>query len=129
MARLAVERLDVRGDARGWVVEPADEAQLAAQRNVHVVLTRPGAVRGNHRHRRGTEILVVHGPAMVRIRDGEAEFDTVIAPDEAYRFVVPPGVAHAVQNTGTEAMVLIAFNTEPHDPDAPDVERVVLIEG
>ena len=40
-----------------------------------------------------------------------------------------PGIAHAFQNTGRGRMVLIGFNTEPHDPARPDVVRDVVIES
>lgn len=55
-------------DARGVVFEPLEAAELAAQRNVHVVLTEPGAIRGNHYHRLRREIATVIGPARVAWR-------------------------------------------------------------
>jgi hypothetical protein len=45
------------------------------------------------------------------------------------RFVIPPGVAHAIQNLGTQPMLLVAFRDRPHDLADPDVVRDVLIEG
>jgi UDP-2-acetamido-2,6-beta-L-arabino-hexul-4-ose reductase len=62
------ERLAVRSGARGFVFEPAQAAELAVQQNVHVVISEPGAVRGNHFHRRGSEICTAIGPALVRPR-------------------------------------------------------------
>jgi hypothetical protein len=35
----------------------------------------------------------------------------------------PPGVAHAIKNTGTATGVQIGFNTIEHDPAHPDVVR------
>ena len=67
------------------------------------------------------------GPASVLYRDGEEVRDLLILEGLAYRITVPPGVAHAFQNTGSGPMILIGFNTVPHDPDAPDVVRDVLI--
>lgn len=55
-------------DARGVVFEPLASAQLGAQRNVHVVLSAPGAIRGNHFHRVLHEVTVVMGPARVAWR-------------------------------------------------------------
>jgi dTDP-4-dehydrorhamnose 3,5-epimerase-like enzyme len=125
-------------DARGVVFEPLDAAQLLAQRNVHVVLTAPGAVRGNHHHRLLHEVTAVVGPARVAWRaaraDGAPPVESVepiesvdVPAGEVWRFEFPPGITHAYQNTGRETMVLVAFSSRPHDPADPDTCRDVLI--
>jgi UDP-2-acetamido-2,6-beta-L-arabino-hexul-4-ose reductase len=101
---------------------------LSAQRNVHLVLTEPGQVRGNHYHMRGTEVTLVIGPALFRYRDGTIVREVDFSAGEAYRITIPPGIAHAFQNPGPVPLVLIGFNTEPHDPAQPDTVRDVLIE-
>lgn len=126
---MTVESLPVHRDSRGGVFEPLAPAELAGQRNVHVVVTEPGAVRGNHYHRRGTEVLTVMGPALVRTRQGAEVTDTEVPAGEVVRFTIPPGVAHAIRNTGTSPTVLVSFNTELHDPRDPDVVREVLIDS
>jgi dTDP-4-dehydrorhamnose 3,5-epimerase-like enzyme len=123
-------------DARGVVFEPLDAAALAAQRNVHVVLSVPGAVRGNHFHRVQHEVTVVVGPARVAWRAVNAG-DAAVAPGPietvdvpagaAWRFEFPPGIAHAFENTGRETQVLVAFATRPHDPANPDTFRDMLL--
>ena len=124
---VTVESLPVARDPRGCVYEPIGRDDFPAQQNVHLVYSVPGAVRGNHYHRRGTEILVVQGPALVRYRDGDAVIDRRVTADEVLRFRFPPGTAHAVQNTGSVLQAVISFNTERHDRSAPDVVRDVLI--
>ena len=119
----------MHSDARGAVVEPLDAAAFAAQQNVHVAVSRPGCVRGNHFHKVGTEILTVIGPALARFRDGGEVTDVPVAAGEAMRFTIPPGISHAVKNTGAQPCVMIAFNTVLHDRTAPDVFRDVLIES
>lgn len=117
-------------DARGIVFEPVDAAELARQRNCHVVLTEPGCVRGNHWHRHATEITVVLGPARVRIRraEGGEDVQDVVVPDgQAFRFVFPPGVAHALENTGDRPMLAVAFSDQTHDRSQPDVVAEVLL--
>lgn len=123
----AVDAVRVHADARGTVFEPLAPDGFAAQRNAHVVVTRPGAVRGNHVHARGTEVCVCVGPALVRLREGGAVRDVTVPAGEAWRFVIPPGVGHAFRNTGDAPMLLVAFNTEAHDPAAPDVAPDPLI--
>ena len=125
--RVEIETLALHGDPRGVVVEPAEPAMLPAQRNVHLVVTAPGAVRGNHYHERGTEIAVILGPARVRLREDDALRDVEVPAGAAYRFTIPPRVSHAFENTGTAPMLLVAFNTEAFDRERPDVFRDVLI--
>lgn len=128
-------------DSRGVVFEPLDAAQLGAQRNVHVVLSAPGAVRGNHFHRVLHEVTVVTGPARVAWRPACEPGAAVTGPGtagaaaspatgsvdvpggEAWRFEFPPGIAHAYLNTGQETQVLVAFSSEPHDSANPDTFR------
>ena len=129
MSEVQVVRLKVHADARGCVFEPLEPALLAGWRNVHAVVTEPGAVRGNHRHLRGTEVSTVVGPALVRYREGDAVHDVDVPEGAAWRFHFPPGVAHAFRNTGAPPFVLVSFNTEEHDPARPDAERELLIEG
>ncbi len=118
----------VARDARGVVFEPLDAAELAAQRNLHVVITEPGHVRGNHYHRLTTETLAVLGPALVRIRAADGLRDYAVAAGEIRRFVIPPGTPHAIRHDGPQAGVLVSFATRPHDPENPDTYREILIE-
>jgi oxalate decarboxylase/phosphoglucose isomerase-like protein (cupin superfamily) len=114
---------------RGYLFEPLAAAELSGYRNVHVVFTVPGAVRGNHRHVRGTEITAVTGPALVRFKDAEGVHDVTVPFGETWRFSFPPGVSHAFCNTGSEPMILASFNTEEHDPNAPDAVRDEILPG
>lgn len=126
--RVILERITVHRDARGSVFEPLAAVDLATQRNVHIVLTEPGAVRGNHYHTRGTEVVAGAGPMLIRLRDGDERMDVAVAEGEAVKLTIPPGAAHAIKNTGSMPNVLVAFNTEVHNPAEPDVVREVLIE-
>jgi len=127
MNRVTVERLTVHSDARGSVFEPLGPDGLPDQRNVHVVVTEPGAVRGNHLHPHGTERLVIQGPALFRCRQDGKVVDTEIAGGEVVRFTIPAGVAHALKNTGTAPILAVSFVTVPHDPAAPNVVADVLL--
>lgn len=124
---VVIERLRRAADQRGYVYEPIDDMQLRDQRNVHVVLTHPGAIRGNHSHPTGTEITTVCGPARVRIKEGEMLATHDVPEGETWRFTFPPGVVHAFQNTGTAPLVLVSFNTLPHDPANPNTVREVIL--
>lgn len=128
MSAIKIQNLRVAKDARGYVFEPLEPDAIGAYRNVHVVYTAPGVVRGNHRHLVGTEISSVAGPALVRYRVDGTVHDAQVPAGEVWRFEFPPGVAHAFRNDGNEPMLLAAFNTAEHDPDKPDAVRDVLIE-
>jgi UDP-2-acetamido-2,6-beta-L-arabino-hexul-4-ose reductase len=123
-----ITRLDQFRDARGTAYEPLDPEALPGQRNVHVVITEPGHVRGNHVHHRDTEILTVRGPALVRYREAGEERDVDVEHGEVLAFRFPPGVPHAIRNTGEAPQVIVAFKDHAHDRENPDVERVVLME-
>ena len=107
-----IRKLKVHADGRGAVFEPLEPALLAGWRNVHTVVSQPGAIRG---------------PALVRYRSGERVEELNVPAGEAWRFVFPPGTAHAFKNTGTQPSVSVSFNTEEHDPARPDAEREELI--
>lgn len=128
MSVVTIETLRVAQDARGYVFEPMGPDALGQFRNVHVVYTIPGVVRGNHYHVRGTEVCSVAGPTLVRYRvDGELQ-DARVPAGQVWRFTFPPGVPHAFRNEGSEPTLLAAFNTEEHDPDRPDAVREVLLD-
>ena len=129
---VTIERMRRAEDARGYVFEPLDATGLAAQRNVHVVLTEPGAIRGNHFHDTGTEVTAVSGPARVAIKRVASEQGAGIEmhdipAGETWRFTFPPRVTHAFMNTGTEPLVIVSFNTLPHDPSNPNTTRDVVL--
>jgi dTDP-4-dehydrorhamnose 3,5-epimerase-like enzyme len=126
-ARVRVTKLKVHSDVRGAVFEPLEPQLLGGWRNVHAVLTEPGAVRGNHRHLRGTEFSCVSGAALVRYQENGLTVDARVPADEVWRFEFPPGVAHAFKNTGERSFLIVSFNTELHDPGHGDAERVELI--
>lgn len=123
-----ITRLDQFRDHRGTAYEPLGPDALPGQRNVHVVITEPGHVRGNHVHRHTTEILTVHGPALVRFRAEGTTRDVEVDAGVAMAFRFPPGVPHAVLNTSDAPGVIVAFQDRPHDPEDPDTEPVPLIE-
>jgi len=120
-----LEVLKTFDDARGSAFEPIGSDALATQRNVHVVLTAPGHVRGNHLHHRGTEQLVLRGPARLVTEEGEHREEHEVAAGVVMRVTLGPGVAHAVQNTGDEPMLIVSFGTEPFDPANTSPRRLL----
>ena len=126
--KVQVDEVPAHRDARGMVFEPLGGDELGGHQNVHVVLTEPGQVRGNHYHRLGTEVLVVVGPALVRVREEGQPRDYDVPAGAVHRFLMPPGIPHAIQNTGPDPCVMVGFNSVAHDPAQSDTFRDVLIE-
>ncbi len=124
-----MDHLMVRSDARGFVFEPLELELIASQRNIHVVISKPGVIRGNHYHLNGTEIIAVVGPALVRIKQRDEVRDVEVPEQEVYRFTFLPGVSHAIKNIGDQPNVLISFNTCEHDPENPDTVQDILLES
>ncbi|NLI31522.1 MAG: cupin domain-containing protein [Deltaproteobacteria bacterium] len=122
-----MERLACYEDDRGVVFEPIEPMELRSQQNVHLVLTQPGKIRGNHYHGTGTEVVVLVGPAFARIHECGETKDIIVPEGDVVRFVIPPGIPHAFQNTGTDVMILLAFNTVAHDRAHPDTFPCILI--
>ena len=125
--RASIQAIKSHQDARGAVFEPLSDEQLVAQKNVHVVLTQPQAVRGNHVHLTATEITTVVGPCLIRLKEQGAIRDIEVAPGEIVRLEIPPGVVHAFRNTGDSAMVLVSFSTNVHDPQGGDTAREEIL--
>ena len=124
---VSYEKLTLITDERGFVIELLNTEKFASQRNAHIVISLPGVVRGNHYHIKGKETITVLGPSLVRFREHGGIKDVVIPDKEAWRFVFPPGVSHAIKNLGKETNILVAFNILEHDPVHPDTKTDPLI--
>jgi dTDP-4-dehydrorhamnose 3,5-epimerase-like enzyme len=121
--RVIVQSVKTHRDARGSVFEPLNDAELAGQKNVHVVLTQPNEVRGNHVHQTAVETTSVVGPCLVRLNEAGHIRDLEVPAGETWRLTIPPGVVHAFRNTGEGVMVLVSFSTNLHDPTGSDTAR------
>jgi dTDP-4-dehydrorhamnose 3,5-epimerase-like enzyme len=125
--RTTIQSVKTHRDARGTLFEPLTDAELHAQKNVHVVLTQPDEVRGNHVHRTAVETTTVVGPCRVRLKEEGEIKDIDVAAGDILRLTIPPGVVHAFRNTGTAAMVLVSFSTNLHDPEGADTQREQIL--
>jgi hypothetical protein len=61
------------------------------------------------------------------IREDSLIRDVTVPAEEVLRFVFPPGVSHAVQNTGGQPPARAAFNTGAHKPAKTDLVMDELI--
>jgi dTDP-4-dehydrorhamnose 3,5-epimerase-like enzyme len=126
-SRVVVQSVKTHRDARGSLFEPLSDAELAGQKNVHVVLTQPNEVRGNHVHRTAVETTSVVGPCLIRLKEDGVVRDLDVPAGEIWRLTIPPGVVHAFRNTGAAMMVLVSFSTNLHDPLGSDTQREQIL--
>ena len=126
-AQVVVQSIRTHRDARGSLFEPLTDAELERQKNVHVVLTRPNEVRGNHVHRTAVETTSVVGPCLIRLKEAGTLRDLEVPEGETWRLTIPPGVVHAFRNTGQSTMVLVSFSTNLHDPGGSDTLREQIL--
>ena len=121
--KVNIDQLKTLPDLRGIVFEPIDKDKINSQENIHVVISEPGAVRGNHYHLRGTETLAVVGPALIRFKENDELHDFEVPSGQVYKFIIPPKVVYAIKNIGDKPSILVAFNTVEHNPQNPDQVR------
>jgi dTDP-4-dehydrorhamnose 3,5-epimerase-like enzyme len=125
--RVTVQPVKTHQDARGSLFEPLTDAELAGQKNVHVVITQPNEVRGNHVHKTAVETTSVMGPCLIRLKEAGEIRDIEVPSGEVWRLTIPPGVVHAFRNTGNSQMVLVSFSTNLHDPTGADMTREQIL--
>jgi UDP-2-acetamido-2,6-beta-L-arabino-hexul-4-ose reductase len=126
--KVSIEKIDLSADRRGFVFMALPGDRLTEQRNVHIAVTQPGCVRGNHYHQSGTEVLILFGPGLVRLRDQSKIEDITVAEGEVVRFTLPPGVSHALKNIGAQPTTLIAFSTAAQIEHRSETVADVLID-
>jgi dTDP-4-dehydrorhamnose 3,5-epimerase-like enzyme len=125
--RVIVQAVKTHRDTRGSLFEPLTDAELTAQKNVHVVITQPNEVRGNHKHATAVETTSVMGPCLIRLKEAGQIRDLEVPAGEVWRLTIPPGVVHAFRNTGDSLMVLVSFSTNLHDPSGADMTREQIL--
>src|SRR5713226_8635739 len=126
-SRVVVQSVKTHRDARGSLFEPLTDAELAGQKNVHVVLTQPNEVRGNHVHQTAVETTSVVGPCLIHLKGDGLIRDLEVPSGETWRLAIPPCVVHAFRNTGESRMVLVSFSTNLHDPAGSDTQREQIL--
>jgi len=125
-----VTPLDIHEDRRGWVSEIYSGELGENLRNIHLGTMKPGAIRGNHRHRKGREwIVFFDGPVEFRWQDEDTVREqTIEGPSEIQ---LQPGIGHGFRNPedSTKTISFAAYRDQAYDEANPDVEPVQLFEA
>jgi UDP-2-acetamido-2,6-beta-L-arabino-hexul-4-ose reductase len=114
----------VHADERGTLVETS--RARSTDTLSFVSTTVPGAVRGQHYHRRKVErFVVVDGEAEIRLRRLITGEEVAFAVSGAAPVVVdmPPLWAHSLKNVGDRPATTVFWTNELLDPTAPDTYR------
>lgn len=119
-----IKKLEKHLNERGWLVEVLRDDEIKEEmKQVYFSTSKPGAVRGNHYHKRKVEwFCVVKGEAKLVLQDNESGHrqELTLFGDEPSTARIPPNIAHAIQNIGNEDMHLIAIVNEVLNPDDAD---------
>jgi UDP-2-acetamido-2,6-beta-L-arabino-hexul-4-ose reductase len=88
-----------------------------------VTTAHPGSVKGNHYHTRKYEwYCVLKGEARLALVDnlsGERE-EILLGEQQLITVRIPPRVAHAIENVGSEMMYLLVYTDESYNEEDPD---------
>jgi UDP-2-acetamido-2,6-beta-L-arabino-hexul-4-ose reductase len=112
--------LVVNSDDRGWLFELAKSHQFG---QIFISQTKPGFVRGEHWHHTKVERFCViqgQGEVFFRALDSDRVFSHKLTGDKVQIIDIPVGVIHAIENTGTDDMLLVIWANEILDKDNPD---------
>lgn len=110
----------INEDERGKYLEVF---KIPGMCQVSYATSKPGAVRGNHYHKRKREIIcVVEGEAHIKVRNREtSEIKEYFVSGETPQTVeMPLNWAHSVKNIGKDKLLLLIWASEIFNPDDPD---------
>lgn len=131
---MRIEQLENKADARGdsYYLPRSAVDFLGAIDEVHVVTIPPGGVRANHFHVGRREIIfVMHEDAWKLAWRSRAETNTEIREwtgSGGVILYVEPEIVHAIQNTGTTELNIMALSDRRFDPAHPDTFKEVILQ-
>jgi len=129
-SKVEIQDLTDYGDQRGFsFTVPAEALRFLCEiKDIHVAAILPGAVRGNHFHRKRREILILtYSSAWSFYWDegyGTPAQQRRFQGSGAALISIRPGASHAVRNDGTGTLSLMAASSESYDPNDSIVRKV-----
>ncbi len=123
---------EIREDARGFFAVPWRGRTGDAQgflETLHLASIHPGQVRGNHahpRHREGLYLFCGQGTFTWKEESGKLQEKEIGGHTLV---LIPPGVAHALKNSGKGLIYLVAWREgEGAQSPEPDTVPQTLVE-
>ena len=107
---------------KGWAFFPFQAGYAPCsqvdQTSFHTVKSNPGQIRGNHLHPGAEEWLhSFGGPAVFYWRGSDGKVKRREIDDESTIVRIKAGVAHAILNPGPLPTYLVAFRSQPSEPE------------
>ncbi|RMF94774.1 MAG: hypothetical protein D6734_07005 [Candidatus Schekmanbacteria bacterium] len=132
MKLIKIEKVEINRDERGFSVRPIDEEKLKEGKalNLHIVSMNPGAIRGNHYHKKQEEkIWIIGGPCLVaaKNKDTDETEETKIPPDNDTILTISPNITHAIKNISDKVAYLLCYSDYSSSDNENDVFRDELI--
>lgn len=136
MTRNAVRfrKLPDNGDNRGFSYKASKEALAFSQKivDLHITSIVPGAIRGNHFHNGKDEVIYVIYQSKWQLVYDEGEKSEVknheITGVGCIEITVSANCAHAIKNTGSSDLLILAASNGEYDPELPCTRRRVVVE-
>jgi oxalate decarboxylase/phosphoglucose isomerase-like protein (cupin superfamily) len=104
---------EIKADARGMSFFPwqgrLQESQVLLA-TFHLISIRPGQTRGNHLHPGHAEWLYpFHGAGVITWEAASRQVRERVVQGDRTLIYIPPGLAHALTNSGPEILYLLAW--------------------
>jgi dTDP-4-dehydrorhamnose 3,5-epimerase len=112
-------------DTRGWLFKAVPKEFVGKSQFGEIYLSgaKPREVKGCHYHNKTTEwFCVIQGEGTLYLKDTRSgeKMTLTLNRENRLSIEIPPQIAHAILNSGTEEMILLAFADIPYDSDNPD---------
>jgi dTDP-4-dehydrorhamnose 3,5-epimerase len=124
--RIETIKLDKKQDRRGWFLKILMNRHITGKKEfgeLYLSVVNAGEVRGEHCHKETTEwFCTLKGKGLLNLLDtqtGEKQ-QMPLDEDAPLTIVVPPGIAHSIQNMGHEPLYLLAYSDVEYDAGKPD---------
>lgn len=114
------EKLEIKRDQRGDLIEVF---KIPGIGQVFYAITKPGAIRGNHYHKRKKEYFcVIEGKAEIKLRnrDNNEVEEHIVSGDNPEIVEMKINWTHNIKNINDTEMKLLVWTNEVFNPEDPD---------
>lgn len=119
-------------DARGSLVSNSADEIMQSVKHFFISKSIPGAIRGNHFHKKKHEYFyVVQGKCLIIVEDmNNHKQEKILISDKDNLIVsMEPNKAHAMKNVGNNELILLALVNEQLDRKNPDTYPYVVLKN
>jgi dTDP-4-dehydrorhamnose 3,5-epimerase len=122
--KYSIKNLIMHSDKRGWLAEMLKRNEIKRDiKQIYVATIKPGAVRGNHYHKKRIEwFLILNGKAKLYLEDLKTKKKVCLTLSSNTPRVVTifPRVAHALKNISKKTIYLVSAQSDIYSFKNPD---------